>query len=121
MLKHKYDAEAQAAVTEIDSVEELEVSGNLGSATLETEEGISRPAKFILVDLTDREKAEVLIHNLDSMEQQEACEILEKMIFGETYDHLEENSIRVEKAELTDFEHEEIKQDHLSQYDHIEY
>lgn len=105
MIKHKYDANAEVTVTNIDGNEELEVSGTYTPATLETEEGISKPVKFILVDLTDKKQAEVIIHNLDSIEQQEACEVLEKMIFGETYDHLEENSIRVGKPEYTDFNH----------------
>lgn len=105
MIKRKYDTEIAADITEIDNTEELEVSGSISTARLETEGGVSRPAKFLLIDLTDREKAEVLIHNLDSIEQQEACEVLEKMIFGETYTELEENSIRVEKPEYTDFDH----------------
>ncbi|EGO86948.1 hypothetical protein G8S49_01320 [Clostridium botulinum C] len=105
MIKRKYDADAEVSVTEIDTKEQLEISGRLDSAILETEEGISKPVKFILVDLTDKNNVEVIIHNLDSMEKQEACEVLEKMIFGETYDHLEENSIRVEKPEYTDFDH----------------
>lgn len=105
MIKHKYDADAEATVTEIDGKEQLEVSGTYTPATLETEEGLSKHAKFILVDLTDKKQVEVITHNLNSIEKQEACEVLEKMIFGETYDHLEENSIRVEKPEYTDFDH----------------
>lgn len=113
MIKHKFDSETLSEITEIF---------NQDTARLETEEGVSNHKKFALIELTDAAHyPRVLFHNIDPAEQQEVCEVLEKMLFGETYAELEENSIRTTKAELTNFDTTNAKCDHKSNYDHIEY
>lgn len=113
MIKHKFDSETLSEITEIF---------NQDTARLETEEGVSNHKKFALIELTDAAHyPRVLFHNIDPVEKQECCELLEKILFGETYAELEENSIRTSKAELTDFDTANAKNNHTTDYDHIEY
>lgn len=113
MIKHKFDIDTSAEITEIF---------NNDSARLETEGGVSNHKRFVMIELTDNAHyPRILFHNIDPVEKQECCELLEKMLFGETYAELEENSIRTSKPQLTDFKHNEAACDHKSNYDHIEY
>lgn len=91
MIRHKFDSELLAEITEIN---------NNDTARLETEDGVSTHKKFVLIDLTDTAHyPRVVFHNVDSVEQQECCEILEKITLGETYTKLAASSIRVEVLE----------------------
>lgn len=91
MIKHKFDVDTASEITEIF---------NNDSARLETEEGVSNHKRFVMIELTDTAHyPRVLFHNIDPVEKQECCEILEKITLGETYAELAASSIRVKVPE----------------------
>ena len=84
----KYNTQADAEVLELK---------NASIARLETTDGLSTHKKFVLVELpTNNEYPYIIFQNLTTEERIKCCETLEKLLFGETYSQLEENSLRIE-------------------------
>ncbi|MBY6950310.1 hypothetical protein [Clostridium botulinum] len=87
MQKTKYDTEIDAEILELNEV---------GIARLSTIDGVSSHKKFVLVEFpSNNEYPYVIFQNLSDEEKLKCCEMLEKLVFQETYLELEENSIRI--------------------------
>lgn len=83
----KYNTKADAEVLELK---------NASIARLETTDGLSEHKKFVLIELpSDNEYPYIIFQNLSHEERIKCCEMLEKIVRGETYSELEQNSIRV--------------------------
>lgn len=83
----KYNTKADAEVLELK---------NASIARLETTDGLSEHKKFVLIELpSDNEYPYIIFQNLSDGEKIKCCEMLEKIVIGETYSELEQNSIRV--------------------------
>ncbi|CAM2999056.1 hypothetical protein HAHI6034_11130 [Hathewaya histolytica] len=92
MINKNFNTKIVTEVTEITFNEDA-----VGSATLETEEGLSTLNKFMLIDLGNPNESEIIFYNLVESEKEKACEILEKTLFEElSYSELESRCYSLE-------------------------
>jgi hypothetical protein len=81
MITNEFNAELQAEVTEIN---------NDSMAAVKTSNGLSEHKKFVLVELPiDNQYPYIIFQNLSHEERIKCCEMLEKIVIGETYSELE--------------------------------
>lgn len=97
MIKHEFDDEIEATVTEIHS----EANG-----ALYTEDGISTHSKFMLLEIPKKyDYPRIIFQNLSEKEKEQLFDLLDK----DLHDPDETNSKLIEKLSVAEYKLDELK------------